>query len=374
VEALLIASLPSLACAGASDYTQKKGEGQDTAEVGGARAVFGRAGGGWPPHRLLRCPGVRIPFDVPPPGSKPFDVVAFGLNSIDLVAVVAEYPPPNSKQRLQRFARMPGGQMATAAATCARLGLRASYIGAFGDDDLGELSRSTLVKEGVDIAAARTVRGATNQFAVILVDARSGERTVLWDRHPALATSAGAVPEAAVTAGRVLMVDCHETAAAAQAARFARAAGIPTVSDIERVRPGIADLLQHLDVVITAQEFPAAFTGHEDLGRAIRIIAREFSAPLVCVTLGAEGSLAWCQGREIRTRAFAVDCVDSTGAGDAFRGAFAAACLLQPGADVESALDYANAVAALNCRGLGARGGLPTRAEVEQLLVARPSM
>ncbi len=317
---------------------------------------------------------MRIPFEVPPAAGRPFDVVAFGLNSIDLVAVVAEYPPPNSKQRLQRFARMPGGQMATAAAVCARLGLRASYVGSFGSDDLGALSRASLEQQGVDLGAARTVAGATNQFAVILVDARSGERTVLWDRHPALATAPGDVSRAAVTAGRMLIVDCHETAAAAQAARYARAAGIPTISDVEKVRPGIADLLQNLDAIIVAQEFPAAFTGHEDLGRALRTIAREFLAPLVCVTLGADGSLAWCNGREIRTRAFAVDCVDSTGAGDAFRGAFAAACLLHPGEDLEAALEYANAVAALNCRGLGARGGLPTPAEVEQLLVARPSM
>ena len=65
-------------------------------------------------------------------------------------------------------------------------------------------------------------------------------------------------------------------------------------------------------------------------------------------------------------------CVDSTGAGDAFRGGFAAACLRTPDGEVEEIMAYANAVAALNCRGLGARGGLPTPAEVESLLMARP--
>src|SRR5262249_56441200 len=104
---------------------------------------------------------------------------------------------------------------------------------------------------------------------------------------------------------------------------------------------------------------------------ALQTIARDFNAPLVCVTLGREGSLALCNGREIRTPAFAIDCVDSTGAGDAFRGAFAAACLLHPLDDIEAVLTYANAVAALNCRALGSRGGLPTVGEVEQLLGAR---
>jgi sulfofructose kinase len=317
---------------------------------------------------------VRIPFRIPPAGSKRFDVVGFGLNSVDLLAVVAEFPRSNSKQRLQRFARLPGGQIATAMAVCARLGLRASYIGSFGGDDLGALSRESLMTVGVDVSAARVVGGATNQFAIILVDGRSGERTVLWDRDPALSTDPSTISREAVTSGRMVVVDCHETAAATQVARFAREAGMPTVSDIERVRPGIADLLKHLDAIIMAQEFPSALTGQDQLGRALQTIARDFNAPFVCVTLGAEGSLAWCQGREIRTPAFAVDCVDSTGAGDAFRGAFAAACLRQPLDDIETVLSYANAVAALNCRALGARGGLPTAPEVEQLLAANPRM
>jgi len=315
---------------------------------------------------------VRVPFVIPPADSKPFDVTGFGLNSIDLVTVVAEYPASNTKQRLQRFARLPGGQIGTAMATCARLGWRARYIGSFGDDELGALARHSLTSEGVDISAARTVRGATNQFAVVLVDARSGERTVLWDRHPSLSWEPSDVPEAAATSGRMLLVDCHETAASAQAARYARHAGIPTIVDVEKVRPGIGELLQNIDAIITAQEFPAALTGHEGLGRALEAIAREFGAPVVCATLGAEGSLAWCNGREIRTPAFPVDCVDSTGAGDAFRGAFAAGCLAFQGGDIEEVLAYANAVSALNCRALGGRGGLPRPDEVEQLMTPRP--
>jgi len=313
---------------------------------------------------------VRIPFRIPRAHEKPFDAVGFGLNSIDLITVVAEYPPSNTKQRLQRFARLPGGQMATAAVTCARLGWRARYVGSFGDDDLGVLSRESLTSAGVDVGAARIVRGAANQFAIILVDGRSGDRTVLWDRDPALIMDPGDVPKDAVTSGRILMVDCHETAAATQAARYAREAQILTVVDVEKVRPGIADLLQNIDAIIAAQEFPCALTGHEDLGRALGAIGREFGAGLVCATLGREGSLTWCNGREIRTPAFQVDCVDSTGAGDVFRGAFAAGCLRASAddvADVEEVLIYANAVAALNCRALGSRGAIPTAGEVDQL-------
>jgi sulfofructose kinase len=314
---------------------------------------------------------VRIPFSVPPPAAHPFDIAGLGLNSVDLVAVVAEYPISNSKQRLQRFARLPGGQIATAMALCARLGWRARYIGSFGDDELGRLSRESLTREGVDIGAARTVAGATNQFAIVLVDARSGERTVLWDRHPDLAMDPAWVPREAVTSGRLLLVDCHDTSAATQAARYARAAGVPTAIDVEKVRPGIAELLQNIDAIIAAEAFPCELTGYEELGRALEAMEREFDAPLVCVTLGERGSLARCGGRELRTPGFKVDCVDTTGAGDAFRGGFAAGCLKGPDGDIEDVLVYANAVAALNCRALGARGGLPTADEVERLVYAR---
>ena len=311
---------------------------------------------------------MRIPFSVPRPGSRAFDVVGLGLNSIDLVAVVGEYPAPNTKQRLQRFARHPGGQTATAIAACARLGLTAHYIGRFGDDAFGVESRTSLTSAGVCTDGSRVAVGATNQFAVVIVDGRTGERTVLWDRHPGLTMDAEGVSKDDVTSGRVLIVDCHDTAAAAQAARYARDAGIPTVVDVERVRPGISDLLQHIDALIAAESFPTELTGFDAPGRALEAMAREFGAPVVCVTLGKEGSLARAGGREIRTPAFPVNCVDSTGAGDAFRGGFAAGCLRSPDGDLEDVLRYANAVAALNCRALGARGGLPSADEVRRLL------
>jgi sugar/nucleoside kinase (ribokinase family) len=317
---------------------------------------------------------VRIPFRLPAASTRAFDVVGFGSNSIDLLTVVAEYPLSGSKQRVQRVARLPGGPIATAMVTCARLGWSARYIGNFGGDELGELSRRSLTAEGVDLSATRTVDAATNQFAIILVDARSGERTVLWDRHPALTMARAEVPKEAIISGRILIVDCHEPAAATQAARYGRESGVRTIGDVHQVRPGILDLLREIDAIIAAPAFPAALTGYDAPGRALEAVARESAAPIVCLTLGAEGTLTRCGGREIRTPAFPIDCVDSTGAGDAFRGGFAAACLRAPDGDIEEVLSYANAVAALNCRALGAQEALPEPDEVERLLAARIHM
>src|SRR5580692_5011147 len=103
---------------------------------------------------LLRCQPVRSPFRIPAPGSRLFDVAGFGLNSIDLVAVVDEHPESDTKQRLRRFARLPGGQIATALTVCAKLGWTAHYIGSFGDDLFGQLSQDSLTGAGVDISGS----------------------------------------------------------------------------------------------------------------------------------------------------------------------------------------------------------------------------
>ena len=312
---------------------------------------------------------VQVPVELPFARQQLFDAVGLGLNTTDVLAVVAEYPEPGSKMPIRKLATLPGGQTATAMTAVSRLGWAARYVGRFGDDANGKAGRESLRAAGVDITACATVVGATNALSLILVDEHSGQRTVLWSRHPSLTIKAADVSEDAVRSGRVLLVDCHETPAATVAARYARAAGIPTVIDVERVRPGIEDLLGQIDIIITAQDFPSALTGIGELGHALRTLSESFRAAVVCTTLGEEGSLAVVDGVEIRTPGFSVPVADTTGAGDAFRGGFIAGWL-QAGSDAvaEDVLRYANAVAALKCRALGARAGIPTRAEVETLL------
>jgi sulfofructose kinase len=311
---------------------------------------------------------VRIPFDLLTPGSRPFDVAGLGQNSVDLLAVLGEFPKSNTKHRLERFARLPGGQVASAMVCCARLGWRARYVGRFGNDELGRLGLQSLADEGVDTAASQCVDAAT-RFALVLVDSRSGDRTVLWDRDPTLALRPGDVEPSVWRHSRALHVDCEDIAAATEAVKEARAHGVLTVIDVEAVLPGVPALLRHIDVIIASEGFPERLTGHHDTGTALAAMAREYGPAVACVTLGDQGSLALCQGREVRTPAFEVSVVDSTGAGDAFRGGFVGG-YLRLGADAEVAdvLTYATAVAALKCRTLGARDGLPRAADVEQFL------
>lgn len=313
---------------------------------------------------------MRIPLELPARGVRPFDAVGLGLNTTDILAVVDGHPEPGAKGPIQELAMRPGGQAATAMTACSRLGWTARYIGRFGDDPNGVAGLRSLREAGVDVEASETMQGATNGVSLVLVDASTGQRTVLWSRHPSLTMTPDTIPAAAVCSGRILLVDCHDTAAATAAARCARASGIPTVVDVEKVRPGIESLLQEIDMIITAQDFPGQLTGVGDLGTALRAMKKAFGATLVCATLGEEGSLAVTDGRDIRTPGFAVPVVDTTGAGDVFRGGFISGWLRGgAAAQTEDVLRYANAAAALKCRALGARAGIPTHAEVAQLLM-----
>jgi sugar/nucleoside kinase (ribokinase family) len=201
----------------------------------------------------------------------------------------------------------------------------------------------------------------------VLVDGK-GRRTVLERRDSRLAMDRGDVAAEVFQSGRILLIDASDTSGALKAAGDAREKGIPVVLDVDQVVDEVERLLGSADVVIVPAAFVTAFTGHGTIGQATAALAALLSPRLVVSTLGPEGSLARYLGREIHTAAKTVEVRDSTGAGDVFRGAFAAKWAAGGGGDLEGLLEYANAAAGLACRGLGAQASLPTRGEVEAIL------
>ncbi|MBW3592821.1 MAG: PQQ-binding-like beta-propeller repeat protein [Actinobacteria bacterium] len=147
---------------------------------------------------------MRLPPLVPA-DSRPFDVVALGLNSLDILAVIPTHPVPGGKTRIETLATLPGGQSASAAVGCARLGWRTQYIGVYGEDDAARVGVESLTQEGVDTSRVRRTPGATSHTSIVLVDARSGDRTVIWHRDARLAMSVEDVPVDAVAGGRVFV-------------------------------------------------------------------------------------------------------------------------------------------------------------------------
>jgi sugar/nucleoside kinase (ribokinase family) len=291
------------------------------------------------------------------------DVVGVGANSVDFVYRLPAYPRPDS-----RFAKLPitdhliscGGQVTTALATCAAMGLRTSYIGTFGSDEHGSRMREELSRRGIDVSHA-IVRDARNPFAVILLDDREGERIVLWKRDPRLALERREIDREAIASARLLHVDDVDLDASIEAARIARDAGLPVTSDIERTGDDVRSLVDGVTVPIFAEHVPAALTGETDLARALERLRRPHHQ-MLCVTLGARGAAMLAGDAFMTEPGIPVTTVDTTGAGDVFRGAFAYALLR--GDEPRDVLRFANAAAAVSCTRVGAMSSVPSLADV----------
>ncbi len=298
------------------------------------------------------------------------DVVGLGLNATDTVMTVREFPALGGKERVVASSLQAGGQTATALVTCRRLGLKVRYIGKVGDDPAGQLQLASLRREGLDMAYTKVVRGAPNQYGYIIVDQATGERTVFWDRDSRLTVQPDELKPTAITSARLLHLDGCDVEAALVAARWAHRAHIPVLADLDTVYKKVEKLFPYLDYLIASTHFLPAVTGHADPFKVLENMAREYRVRTPGMTLGRDGALVYHAGRFFYSPGFVVETVDTTGAGDVFHGAFAYALLA--GWDIARALDFSNAMAALNCTALGARGGIKSRAEAERLIAEGP--
>lgn len=300
---------------------------------------------------------MRIPFPIP--GEREFDAIGFGLNAVDHLIVVPEYPAFDTKVRFSEYERSAGGQTASAMVALQRLGLKTAYAGRFGSDDDGRFGLLSLEYEGVNLDCAETIEGADNQVAFIIIDARSGERTIIWDRDERLSYRPDEVPVELATRGRVLHLDAHDPPACAVMARAAREVGAIVTADIDNVYEGLPELLPLIHVLVTSAEFPHRLTGIRDERASLIELKRRYGCPIVGATLGARGALIYCGGEFIESPAFAVPggCRDTTGAGDAFHAGFIFGLLR--GEELAGCMKLGNAVGALKCRALGGRAALP---------------
>jgi len=301
------------------------------------------------------------------PRTRRWDVVGVGANSVDYVYRLPASPradSPSAKLRISSHTVSCGGQMATALAGCAALGLRTTYVGAIGSDDNGRRIAAELSGRGIDLSHLVTREGS-NQFAVITVDERSGDRIVLWDRDERLILEPADVPAALIASARLVHVDDVDEAAAIRAATLARAAGVPATSDLDRITDRTAELVAAVSIPIFAEHVLPAITGESDCERALLKLRRTHRGTL-CVTLGARGSMMLVGDELFVAPGFAVTAVDTTGAGDVFRAGFIYALL--GGYTPADILRFANAAAAVSCRRAGALDGVPSLADVERLM------
>ena len=301
-------------------------------------------------------------FDLPLQ-DKPFDVVGMGLNSVDFLCVVPEFPSPNSKMKMLQFSKQGGGQVATAMVALSRWGVKTKYIGKVGDDELGQFSLDSIRQEAVDVSSVIIELNATSQFAMIIVDGSTGERTILWNRDERLIYRKGELRKKEVCSGKILHLDGHDIHAALQCARWARKEGIRTIIDLDKAEPLTSELIKQTDFIITSSRFPMMYTGISDQKKAL-LELQKYTSGFLCSTLGDDGAVALVNGEFLHIEGCKVNAVDTTGAGDVFHSGFIYG-LLQNW-EVVQILRFANAAAALKCKEIGGRSGIPSLEAVQE--------
>ena len=295
-----------------------------------------------------------------------YDLAGVGLNSTDTLIVVSHFPAYAGKVAVEQEILSPGGQVASALVTAAHLGKRVKYIGTVGDDVRGLVQLKSLRETGINLDDVEVRANCPNQTAYIVIDRSTGERTVFWSRPECLRLEPDSITPDKIAGARMLHVDGHDTPAVERAANIARGLGIPVSVDVDTVYHGFDRVLGSIDYLVASSEFPIQWTSERDPFRALELIQEEYKMRVAAMTLGAHGALARCDGRFIYSPAFVVNCVDTTGAGDVFHGAFCYAVL--EGMSMRDALEFSNAMAALNCTRLGARGGIANFTEARALI------
>jgi len=301
-----------------------------------------------------------------PQTSTPFDVVGVGLNATDTLLVVSHFPAYGGKVPFLHEILSPGGQVASAMVACSKLGLRTKYIGTIGDDERGRVQMESLLGSGIDLTHVQRRQNCANQSAYIIIDQSTGERTVFWNRPECLAITPEEITADQITCARLLHIDGHDTPAVGRAAQLARGSNIPVVVDVDTIYPGFENVLPNVDYLVASSEFPGRWTRLDDPFRALEKLQGDYGMKVAAMTLGAHGALARVDGQYVYAPAFVINCIDTTGAGDVFHGAFCYAVLQEMA--IDEALEFSNAMAAINCLGLGARGHIGGLDEVRRLM------
>lgn len=295
-------------------------------------------------------------------------IICVGHAALDFVYRIEAFPPAPTKVRSLEHIESGGGMAANAAATIARLGGLVELWSRTGADSAGERIHAFLEQEGVDIRHVRTYEGARSSTSAVIVDGK-GERLIIGERDHAMSMDASWLPLERVAEAAAVVSDLRWVEGTRAAFTAARAAGVPTLLDADLGGGGSLDEFLCLAdyAIFSGPALDAFAAGGSEQERLRRVVA--LGVRLAGVTRGAAGyTWASAEGQGGHQPAFATEIVDTTGAGDAFHGAFAWA--VAQGHTLADCARIAAAVSALKCRRLGARSGLPTLEELNSFLKA----
>ncbi len=300
-------------------------------------------------------------------------VVGLGMATLDILVRLAELPTWEHGSHFSAIAIDGGGPVATAIAAVSRLGAPAGFVGTCGNDRLAEIKLQTLTECGIDVSQVVRRPVPENEIVLVSVHEQTGERLftgsqAFWAHQ----LTPDELDRDYFLAADLLHLDGYHADAALLAAGWMRAAGKSVVLDGSATRrpipPKMAALVAQVDVLICGAGFGATLTGREDpweIGRAIL----DMGPAVVVQTEGKAGSYTTTRADQFHTPSFDVNVMDTTGAGDVFHGAYIVGMLR--GWDVRRIVQFATAVSALKCTGLGGRRPSPCFDQVTEFLRER---
>jgi len=305
-----------------------------------------------------------------PPNQTP-DVISVGIATIDYLAAVRRGSPMErlGREFVERYGVEGGGIAATAGVASSRLGLRTAHWGCVGRDEAGGAIISGLEKEGVSTRQVVRVRNGRTPIGFVIVDAATGERRLLFYPGAGLPPKLSRFPWSQVKRAKVIVLDSWWLALSIEVARRAKAAGVPVVADLSPAEY-LSGLLAHVYAVFAPRPPELEEVSAETVAPMLERMHR-YGPSVVGITLGAEGCWYSIGEGPVHQPAFSVQAVDTTGAGDTFHGAIAYG--LARGWEVPRTVEFASAVAALKCRALGGRSGIPSLQETLAFLRSQGS-
>ena len=292
-------------------------------------------------------------------------IICVGHAALDRIYRIEAFPLEPTKVRALEHVEAGGGMAANAAAAIARLGGKAELWSRVGDDAAGSAIRAGLKADRVDVRCVQAFEGARSSTSAIVVDGK-GERLIVGQRDAGMPSGTSWLPLERVGEADAVLGDVRWLEGVRAVFARARKEKVPTVLDADlgarEALPGILKLTEHAIFSTPAlREFAPGASDSERLGHVLSLGPRHAG-----VTQGRDGYFWRERDAEGHVPAFAVDVTDTTGAGDAFHGAFALA--VAEGRPTRDCARIASAAAALKCTRLGSRAGLPTRTELEALL------
>ncbi len=299
------------------------------------------------------------------------EVVGLGQACVDYRGRISSYPREDEKTELEEFRACCGGPAATAMVALSRLGVFSAFLGSISDDPFGLNILTHLRRERLDVSHLKITPGCTSQFSFIAVNQSGGKRTIFWHRGSAPPLSPKDVDLDSYRNAKVLHVDGLMMEASVEAARQAKALGMTVVMDAGTMREGAGELTRLVDVLIASRTFPQPLVGSNASPLDALHALKTLCPGRIVVTMGSSGSIGLDGSEVIRQKAFPVEAVDTTGAGDVFHGAYIYGILR--GWSMDRCMRFSSAASALKCRNAWDEGdGMPDLHSVLRMSDAVP--